>query len=220
MARQFELPGFDPTPEPSTPLTTRPRIEAPPLALSRSKGLFFAVIPNAEAAGRLVALGARLHQECGSRGRLLEAKRLHITLHWIGAFADAPPQELVDAARRAASTIELPPIEVVFDRALTFSPRASRKPFVLRCGDGSPALSQLRQQLGEAMADIGFRPAPAFTPHMTLWYDREERAERAIEPVVWPAHELVLFCSHAGEHVYEALDRNRLGAVPPPINES
>ncbi|MNT05657.1 RNA 2',3'-cyclic phosphodiesterase [compost metagenome] len=70
------------------------------------------------------------------------------------------------------------------------------------------ALRAFRQRLGEALADVGLKPARAFTPHMTVAYARRKLEKHALEaPARWAAHSLVLIDSHVGEGVHEVLGR-------------
>lgn len=58
-----------------------------------------------------------------------------------------------------------------------------------------------------AMADAHMPVLRSFTPHMTLAYKGRLGMVHAIEPVRWPAYELVLINSHQGQTVHEVLGR-------------
>lgn len=195
MNAQPSLPGFDPAPR-------------------REDRLFLAVFPDAETAARIEQLAQALKARHGLKGKLLEAHRLHITLHHLGDHAGLPP-DLVRQAREAAASAAAAAssFEVTFDRAMSFEQRVNR-PFVLRGGAGLGALVAFQQSLGLALAKSGAgRWVDArFTPHVTLLYDDRGVAEEAVEPMRWTAREIVLVHSLIGKHVHLPLGRWPLGA--------
>src|SRR5580658_7094018 len=114
IAQQLTFPGFEPAP---------------------AERLFFAVLPDAETAARIVGLGRELRDECGVRGKPFAASRLHISLHYVGDFHEAP-DGIVERADEAARAVTAEPFEVVFDRVGSFAGKASGRPLVLFGGDG------------------------------------------------------------------------------------
>jgi 2'-5' RNA ligase len=193
----------------------RPGRARPQPAHGRVKhSLFLALFPSESDAALLAEAGARLRRELGMTGRAVAAGRLHVSLHYLGGYADALPQALVDAARHAAGAVSPMSLDVAFDRAVTFNSRTpSRrpKPFVLSCSDAMPQVEALRRRLGLAMADAGLSVIQSFTPHMTLAYEPVAAAEQAVEPVRWSATAFTLVHSHVGEGVHEIVDRWPLG---------
>ena len=197
MPEQFLLPGIDPPPRPLPRPRSKVRRKEP---LPHS--LFFAMLPRAEDAASIAALGARLNTRHGLKGTLIEPHRLHVTLHELGGFATVP-RDKVDLALEAAATVAAPSFDIVFDQAMTYAKNGA---FVLCADDdGVPELAQFRQRLGEALADAGFKPKRAFTPHMTLAYTRRKIDRHAAEPVRWTAGAFALIDSHVGQGVHEVL---------------
>jgi 2'-5' RNA ligase len=199
MTEQLLLPGIDPPPPP----LRRPRGTAKPrVRLARS--LFFAIFPPPELAGSVAALAAQLDDLHALKAKLVEPHRLHVTLHHLGDFAAVPAKQL-QAARDAAAAVTPPAFEIVFDETTRFD---KSQAFVL-CADGSrnAALTAFRQLLGEALADVGFKPEHGFTPHMTLARTPRTIARQAVAPVRWHADAFALVESHVGKGVYEVLAR-------------
>lgn len=187
MSEQLSLTGFDVAPRP----TDR---------------LFFALLPDAEAAGRIAKLAQQLRGEHGLRGKPLASERLHVTLHHLGDYAGLP-QGVVAAAAQAAASVNMPPFKVTFDRAASFAGRRESKPFVLLGGDRNAELMAFQQALGRAMTAFGLGRLvePRFTPHLTLLYDRLAVAERCIESIAWRVQEFVLLRSLLGRSEYVQL---------------
>jgi 2'-5' RNA ligase len=189
MSEQLSLTGFDAAPQP----TDR---------------LFFAIFPDAHAAARIAQLAQRLRGEHGLNGRPVATDRFHVTLHHLGDYAGLP-QEIVTKAGEGAATVAMPSFEVAFDRALSFSGRPHKRPFVLRGGENVVALTTLQQALGMALrkAGLGRLAEPQFTPHVTLLYDDHIVTEQAIETISWTVHEFVLVHSLLGRTVHVPLAR-------------
>jgi RNA 2',3'-cyclic 3'-phosphodiesterase len=169
--------------------------------------LFFALHPDEAAAADITGLAARLRVEHALQARAIPADRLHVTLHYLGAF-DGLPADLVENARRVASAIELPPADITLDRIESFSGGRARHPLVLS-GDASASLVALEQTLGKALdaARIDSKRHPRFTPHVTLLYDARRIARQAVPSVAWTATEYVLIRSLLGQSRYEILAR-------------
>jgi RNA 2',3'-cyclic 3'-phosphodiesterase len=195
-------------PSPPTPVSTRS--DGPP-GLVHS--LFFAVISGAPDSADLHAQAALIDRRLGVGGRALEAARLHVSLHAVGAYIDVILDADIARWCRAAATVRCAPFEVVFDRVATFG--GDGNPLVLKGSDdaGVAGLLALHQALGIALANAGERiKLQRITPHMTLSYRGKRVAETAIEGVRWRAHELVLIDSHVGTHRHEVLGRWALTA--------
>lgn len=187
---QSSLPGFDAAPEP----TDR---------------LFFAIFPDADAAARIATLAWRLRGEHGLQGKLIEKGRLHVTLHHLGDFVGVP-RDIVARAGEAAATVAMPPFEITFNRAMSFSGRPDNRPFVLLGDDGLAALKAFQRTLGTAMEKAGlklFKADANYTPHVTLLYGDLLVAEQAVETVAWAAREFVLVHSLLGQSVHVPLAR-------------
>jgi RNA 2',3'-cyclic 3'-phosphodiesterase len=199
MTEQLLLPGIDPPP---TPLRRQRGAAKPRVRLARS--LFFAIFPPPDVADAVAALAARLDDQHALKASLTDAHRLHVTLHHLGDFAAVPPKQL-QAARDAAAAVPPPAFEIVFDEATRFD---KSRALVLCAGDNSnTALVAFRQRLGEALADVGFKPEHGFTPHMTMARTPRKMARQAVAPVRWHADAFALVESHVGQGVYDVLAR-------------
>jgi 2'-5' RNA ligase len=195
MPEQFSLTGFDAAPKP----TDR---------------LFFAIFPDAAAAGRIAQLAHHLRGRHGLKGRPLETGRLHITLHHLGDYPELR-QDIVAAAIKAAATVVAAPFEVALDRVLSFSTRQGNRPFVLRGSDGVVALTAFQRDLCAALDRVGLgggRARAQYTPHVTLLYDDVLVAERPVETLAWTVHEFVLVHSLLGQTVHVPLGQWPLSA--------
>jgi 2'-5' RNA ligase len=115
--------------------------------------LFFALCPDAPAAARIAELTARLRTGHKLKGRAIPADRLHITLHYLGAFAGLPA-DLVAQTRNAVPQTMFPPVDIVLDRIESFPGRRAKRPLVLS-GDVTDSLGALAQTLGNALDDAG-----------------------------------------------------------------
>jgi 2'-5' RNA ligase len=178
---------------------------APSVHLTES--IFFALYPDASAATRITELAARLRIDHKLKGRPIPADRLHVTLHYLGAFPGIPA-DVLKQAHIAASQIASLPIELTLDRIESFSSRRAKRPLVLS-GDITAPLDALEQTLGAALATAGIavKRHPRFTPHVTLLYDEHRIARQPVEPIAWTARELVLVRSLLGRSQYEVLAR-------------
>ena len=188
MADQFSFPGLEPAPQVDS--------------------LFFAVLPNVEAAARLPELRARIAGRHSLGGSPVTADRLHVTLRLVGNYAGIPASA-VEAARLAAGTIDMPAFDVAFSHTVSFGGGA----VVLRGGEGTDALVALGNGIGVAMMKAGLKPpsAQSKTPHMTLLYDRGSNvAEEPVEPLRWTAREFVLIHSRVGLTDHKVLARRPL----------
>lgn len=173
--------------------------------------LFFAIFPDRDSASRIAELAQQLRDEHGLRGKPLKTERFHVTLHHLGDYAGLP-QGIVTCAGEAAAcvTVAMPPFEVAFDRAASFSSAPRNRPFVLRGGEvGVAALMAFQQALGMTMkkAGLGHWAKPGYTPHVTLLYDDHCIPEQAVETVAWKVHELVLVHSLIGQTRHVPLAR-------------
>ena len=207
MLRQCSLFDEPPAGLGMAPLARPPRQAGAP---GRMHSLFLAALPEAADAARLHAHARRVEEQLGFAGRALDADRLHVTLHLLGACADEPPQAEVDRWSRAAVAVRHAPFDVVFDRVATFGGRDH--PCVFTSTEDA-GLHALHQALGIALANTGERVVrQRIAPHMTLSWRGRRIAETAIEPVRWRVGQLALIDSHLGEHVHEVLGRWELKA--------
>jgi 2'-5' RNA ligase len=187
MSTQGSLPGFD--------------------AAIPTDRLFLAIFPDATYASRFETFAARHLAARRMDGRPVEASRLHVTLFHLGDYTALPP-DLVTQATDALAQLEVEPFAIRFDQIGSFNNRSSHGDFVLTSNDGNEALHAFRQQLAGHLnaAALGSFTKGSFTPHMTLAYNRPAVPFQPIEPVVWPAHEVVLVHSLLGKtrHIHVA----------------
>ncbi|HET7835197.1 MAG TPA: 2'-5' RNA ligase family protein [Variovorax sp.] len=169
-----------------------------------SSSLFFALRPDALAAGRAMEIAARLRVDHGLRTPATAVERLHVTLHHLGALKE----ETVARALRAAATLDSPAFEVRFDMAMSFKSGAKKRPLVLLNREALQPLQDFRSTLGVALSLHGVDVDDgSFTPHLTLLRDVRAVPEQSVEPVAWNAREFVLLQSLVGEGRYVALGR-------------
>jgi 2'-5' RNA ligase len=202
MPEQLILPGV----EPGGPPPPRPRAKPALRRPRRAFTLFFAIRPAPDDARKLEALGRSLAQVHGMQCQPLAADRLHVSLHNLGEY-DTVPSGLVRLASAVAEGLAFPAFDVVFDEAMVFRSRGA--PYVLCGGEGLDALRRFRLELGIALKNAFplMDVKRDFTPHMTLAYKGRLGLKHAIDPMHWPAHELVLINSHQGKTVHEVLGR-------------
>ncbi len=172
--------------------------------------LFFALLPDAAAAQAIRRRARGIQRTHDLRGELIETDRLHLSLQHLGNHAGVPAS-CIDAARRAASRINLPAFDVCLDRALTFKGRgreARPRPCVLKA-TFDDRLHRFHRSLALAMRDCGLRVQwSGFTPHITMFYDPKIIDEHPVEPVCLEVREFVIVHSLINARLpYELLGR-------------
>lgn len=179
-----------------------------------TESLFFALQPDVTAITQIQEVTADLCAQHALSTRFISADRLHVTLHFVGDLA-ALSQDQLDNAHAAAAAIKLPALEVSFDKVLSFRSTKTERPLVLASNASMTALQLFRYELGDQLRRRGV-PAEkaAFTPHLTLAYDKYAVEEQILAaPVKWTAREFVLIKSFVGKSRYEVLGRWPLGAA-------
>jgi 2'-5' RNA ligase len=170
--------------------------------------LFFAILAAPGAAGQIAERIRFLRAEHGLKGWAIGPERLHISLHGLG---DHPrlPKTLIEQAREAGASVAMPPFEIVFDRAVSFSRTNRPPPVVLRASGDVTPLTTFHRRLGDAMkkARLSRRVTAHFTPHMTLLYDDRVVKEQAIQPVRLTVRDFALVHSLLGRSRYIELAR-------------
>ena len=173
-----------------------------PPAPGQRCALFFALQPEPADAQRLTAQAEALLQ--GAAAHRLAPERLHLSLHDLGEH-DHVPAHRIEQALRAGQSLRFAPIELAFDRLLTFG-AGDRRPVVLDNAQPNQALRALHLQLGIALADAGVAvPRRTFAPHLTLWWGQEPVAPKDVVPQRWTARRLRLIWSHVGRTRYQHL---------------
>jgi 2'-5' RNA ligase len=174
--------------------------------------LFFAVYPDAAAAARIGDHAARLRAAHTLKARPIPADRLHITLHYLGAFAGVPADTLA-AARAAASSVRMPSFDVTLDRVETFATRRPKRPLVIS-GEPGDAFSAFVDTLDKSLQSVGIfvKSHPRFIPHVTLLYDEHRVARQAVQPITWTVREFALVRSLLGRSEHQVIERWPLDA--------
>ena len=165
--------------------------------------LFFALLPDEDAARRIEQLVADFRQAHGLTGAL---RPLHVTLCDLTVRENI--QKTIDVAAKAAEAVTAAPFRIAFNRATRFGSGKSNRPFVLMGDDGVTGAARFRQALSFELrkADLGTSTA-TFTPHLTLLYDKALPGDQDIAPIEWTAREFVLLRSVVGQTRHEMLGR-------------
>lgn len=191
MLPQGSLPGFD-------------------LAIPTDR-LYLAIFPDPVYAARFESFAAKHLAARRMEGRPVKASRLHVTLFHLGDYTELPPG-LADDATEALSHLACEPFTIRFDQVGSFGHRQVQGDFVLSGSVGNEALHALHKQLATHLRAValGAHAKGSFTPHMTLAYNKPAVPFQQIEPVVWPAHEVVLIHSLLGKTRHIRLADKRL----------
>jgi RNA 2',3'-cyclic 3'-phosphodiesterase len=166
------------------------------LYLSDGGRLFFAAVPDFEAAAKMHRLAAILRRAHGFRRKLILPERLHVSLLFLGRWSEP----LARRACEAVARVRMTPFEVSFDRTASFRSGTGNRPLVLLGDETSDRLKSLGHMLGAAMMEKGRgrRAVKDFTPHVTLLYGERAIDEYPVEPIRWTVNEFVLIHSLQG----------------------
>jgi RNA 2',3'-cyclic 3'-phosphodiesterase len=167
--------------------------------LQSSHTMFFAIKPDPDTGAQVANFREQLIETLGLKGKLIRAQLFHVTLLDLGLFA----ANKADIARRAAETVAIAPLDIVFDRVLSFA--GSDVLVLAGSKDGNIPLAALRQNLEVAMRKLGLRANPIRTPHMSLMYGNRTVAEHPVKAIRWTVKEFVLVRSHVGHTLHEPL---------------
>lgn len=184
-------------------------------AADRTDTLFFAVKPPFAIADRIHRFSQRARAARGLSCSLILARCLHLTLLGVGIYQTTSAATL-EGLRTAAAMATMQPFRLTLNRTLRFGNerKSDNLPFVL-VGDDSITigLHQLRQELADALRQIGFRPRlKAFKPHLTLFYTGHDLGEDPVAEIGWTVREFALIHSVRGESRHELLGVWRLGS--------
>ncbi len=198
MCAQLSLGGFD-----------LPEAEFPPLSPHRpgKERLFLALQPPAEQWPAIRAIEQLQRQLHGLQGRALRDEHLHITLQHL-LDHERLPDDWIARIHHAVERTSRTPLDLVFDRVMSFARAHDNRPFVLLARRGLHALLHFQRELGASMKAVGFlQNDRSFTPHVTLLYDRLVVPELPVSPLSWQATELVLIHSLLGRTEHRVLAR-------------
>src|SRR5258706_7456764 len=93
--------------------------------------LFLATIPDADTAARIYQLAGVLKRAHKFGGKLVEGERLHVSLFFLGGLS----AHMVRMACEAVADVRARPVDVLFDRSVSFRSRARNRPLVLSRSD-------------------------------------------------------------------------------------
>jgi len=178
--------------------------------LKRSERLFFGLLLAVEAGRRIGVFARQFQRDNPYSFQVLPEPRLHISLHLIGDFYWLR-EKIIFAAKRAAETIALPPVDITLDTIKSFGGPPSKdgtrrdRPVVLTGKE--IGLRDLQRILGDAMRENGLKAGNCFTPHLTLSYSPSLITEQAIEPIHLWISDFVLIHSELGRTRYNVLGR-------------
>ena len=174
-----------------------PGIAAPPPETDR---LFFALLPDSSAALKIQGLAREVRHAHDLQCRLIETHKLHLSLLHLGNHAGFPAS-WANAVARAAGKVNFSAFDLHLDRLLTFTGRV-REPRPLPCvltASADDNVRRFHRALVSAMHACGIGvQTRAFTPHVTMFYDRAVIAEREIDPVCFRIREFVIVHSRIG----------------------
>ena len=173
--------------------------------------LFIAFFPDDIHAKRAADLGTELGKLQGVRGKFRRADLLHVTLCHVGTYRNGLRESHVKAAKHVCENVAAVshPVEIRFDRVMTFRGAEGRHPFVLCGGDDPSGLHSIHDRLLGGLVKLGF-PIGAnsnFNPHLTLAYAKEPVHEVPVKPIRWTAGEIVLVHSLVGKSEYRVQGR-------------
>lgn len=157
----------------------------------RSRRVFFALWPDAEATGHLSALA---HALAAGGGRLMRSSSLHLTLAFVGSVRPSQVAEL----ERIAGEVRAEAFDLSLDR-LGFWPQ--RGILWAGCRQAPTPLRRLAEALATALRAAGFAVEPHSTagmlPHVTLARRiRCPSIPRLETPIRWRVDEFALVETH------------------------
>lgn len=165
------------------------------------RSLFLAFQPDANTRTALAGTVAEAGMSPDAGFRLVDPRRYHATLHFLGRYP-ARPLDLVAAVERIAADMPAPAFGWTLDRLRSFD---GRHPPRVLCGH---VLPETLQQLWRQWQDMlrrevkGLELDRRFVPHVTLAYGGAALPEAAVSPVHWPVRELALLESRPGQRDY------------------
>ena len=168
-----------------------------PVDVAGDHRLFFALWPEARVRDALVQAvdGAASLRD---RGRRVSPAKLHLTLHYLGAWP-AWPEDVARRARAAAAAVACPRFDLVVERAGGFA--GARVGWL--APRHAPPLVALWEKLRTALdaAAVSYRSHDRFAPHITVLRDvRGPLADGSIPAIHWPVAGFVLVHGHAGRY--------------------
>lgn len=174
--------------------------------------IFVAVMLEDAAALQAAGVGRRLNNGLGLKCKLRPERTLHVTLKFLGTFAEVPEQRVEEMKEGCAIVARFArSFEATFDQAMSFRGRPDNHPLVLTGKRRNLDLDRLYRGLAQVFGPGGSRGSEGFLPHVTFGYGPVLFETREVEPVRWNVTEIVLIRSLVGKTEYQELGRWRLG---------
>jgi len=161
--------------------------------------LFFALWPEDDARAAMAAAANAIRQQHASAGRWIHPRRYHMTLHYLGEFAELPTT-LVEHACAAGDRVRVGAFDLTLDIAASFGANAS-VPWWLGARSVPQQLGHLWASVGDALRSDAAWPArtSALAPHVTILRQATHALETIpIAPIAWPVGDFVLIDSLLG----------------------
>lgn len=183
--------------------------DSPAESVGNGRRLFLALLPDESVRAALARDAAGMDRSHDVDLRLVDPRRYHATLHFLGEHA-GPRPDLLAAVERVAGSVHGPAFDWTLDRLRSFH---GRHPPRVLCGS---VLPEALQRLWRQWRDGLLREVPdlkldeRFVPHVTLAYGRSVLPEMAVTPVHWTVEELALLESRSGQRDYRRLAGWRL----------
>lgn len=169
----------------------------------------FVLQPSPAARAALVRLQDEAAARHGFRHYRVKAPTLHVSLHTL-EIGDSLSDTALSAAQAVAASIDVPPFDLTFDRALSFGGKQTSHPFALLCAkEHIPRVTEFHHALGTALRDrgVGRFVRRDFTPHITLFWEPAIIAEYPVPPISWRVDEFALVRSRWGQGEHDVIAR-------------
>ena len=136
-------------------------------------------------------------------GKPLDDARFHITMYLLDPRI-AEMDNIIARLRGILENIRLPACSVLFDEII-----GGEGTMLLRGNETPPSIDMLRDRIVSLLMPAGIAQYPGyqFRPHVSLRRGKVERGRWSIDPIGWPATEIVFVRSYVGKGRHEIIDR-------------
>lgn len=165
------------------------------------------MLPDDEAADRIVRLAADLRRRHGLKGAITPAARLHMSLNFVGTFRGPPTRSVMEKAASLAAKVASRSFAVTLNHVESW--KGDSHPLVLLGDDGVIGVQLLHAAIHKALVagTMAPRREPEIWPHVSLLWDKAGPPKAFVDPINWTAREFVLLDSPYGEGRHEVLGR-------------